>query len=151
KTTTWREFICPHMDMLVATNFFTSEVWTWWGLVIFALSSLCPFGRWPLHLTGWRVAVARWIHAVLKQGVSLLLQRGERVRSPVFSAGATHASQAHFPQSRGTVVLLPVVNYGQIRDGPLRRQQRLGGLLMDANREAARGVTGLAQEKEPHA
>jgi putative transposase len=29
KTTTWQEFIRLHMDVLVATNFFTSEVWTW--------------------------------------------------------------------------------------------------------------------------
>jgi hypothetical protein len=35
------------------------------------------------------------------------------------------------------VVLLPVVSYCQIRAEPLRRQQLLGGLLMDANREAA--------------
>jgi|SRR6266446_6878935 len=41
------------------------------------------------------------------------------------------------PQSSGTVVRLPVVNHGQRRGGPLRRQQRLSGLLLDANREAA--------------
>lgn len=157
KTTTWREFIRLHMDVLVATNFFTSEVWTWCGLVLLSLSSLLPsFGRCPLHLAGmtallnalrrwpippqssaWRVAVARWIHSVMEQGVPLLLQCGERVRRPVLSACATHVFQEHFPQSRGTVVLLPVVNHCQIRDGPLRRQQRLGGLLMDANRAAA--------------
>jgi hypothetical protein len=27
KTTTWNEFICSHMDVLVATDFFTTEVW----------------------------------------------------------------------------------------------------------------------------
>src|SRR5262245_33278130 len=27
-TTTWQEFICAHMDVLVATDFFTAEVWT---------------------------------------------------------------------------------------------------------------------------
>jgi hypothetical protein len=156
KSTTWREFIRLHMDVLVATNFFTSEVWTWWGLVIFALPSFRPFSRCPLHLAGmtallnalrrwsippqssaWRVAVARWIHAVLEQGVSLLLQHGECVRRPVVSACLTHASQKHFPQSRGSVILLPVVSHCQIRDGPLRRQQRLGGLLMATNRDAA--------------
>jgi putative transposase len=28
-TTTWKEFIRTHMDVLVATDFFTAEVWTW--------------------------------------------------------------------------------------------------------------------------
>jgi hypothetical protein len=28
KTTTWNEFIRTHMEVLVATDFFTAEVWT---------------------------------------------------------------------------------------------------------------------------
>jgi putative transposase len=35
KTTTWNEFIRAHMDMLVATDFFTAEVWTLGGLVTY--------------------------------------------------------------------------------------------------------------------
>jgi hypothetical protein len=35
KTTTWQEFIRMHMDVLVATDFFTTEVWTWCGLVTY--------------------------------------------------------------------------------------------------------------------
>src|SRR6266849_8413824 len=31
KTTTWKEFIRAHMAVLVATDFFTTEVWTWCG------------------------------------------------------------------------------------------------------------------------
>src|SRR2546425_8285777 len=34
-TTTWKEFIRTHMDVLVATDFFTAEVWTVGGLVTF--------------------------------------------------------------------------------------------------------------------
>ena len=32
-TTTWKEFIRTHMEVLVATDFFTAEVWTLGGLV----------------------------------------------------------------------------------------------------------------------
>ena len=42
KTTTWKEFIRTHMDVLVATDFFTTEVWTWCGLMtyyVFSFSS----------------------------------------------------------------------------------------------------------------
>ncbi len=35
KTTTWREFIRSHMDVLVAADFFTTEVWTLGGLVTY--------------------------------------------------------------------------------------------------------------------
>src|SRR3989442_5140045 len=34
-TTTWKEFIRTHMDVLVATDFFTAEVWTLRGLVTY--------------------------------------------------------------------------------------------------------------------
>ena len=34
-TTTWKEFIRTHMDVLVATDFFTAEVWTLGGLVTY--------------------------------------------------------------------------------------------------------------------
>jgi putative transposase len=35
KTTTWSEFIRTHRDVLVATDFFTAEVWTLGGLVTY--------------------------------------------------------------------------------------------------------------------
>jgi putative transposase len=35
KTTTWKEFIRTHMDVLWATDFFTTEVWTLGGLVTY--------------------------------------------------------------------------------------------------------------------
>ena len=35
KTTTWKEFIRTHMDVLAATDFFTTEVWTKAGLVTY--------------------------------------------------------------------------------------------------------------------
>jgi transposase len=39
-TTTWKEFIRTHMDVLVATDFFTAEVWTLGGCPRKNLSSL---------------------------------------------------------------------------------------------------------------
>jgi hypothetical protein len=35
KTTTWKEFIRTHRDLLFETDFFTAEVWTLQGLVTF--------------------------------------------------------------------------------------------------------------------
>ena len=90
KTVTWREFSDSHIAVLGATDFFSSEIWTWYRLVVFFLLSFLPFGRcpfpilgmtalrnalwkWPIPLqsSAWRVAVARWIHTVMEHGVPL--------------------------------------------------------------------------------
>ena len=55
-TVTWREFIDIHMAVLGATDFFSSELWTWYRLVTFALPSFFSFGRCPLHISGMTVS-----------------------------------------------------------------------------------------------
>jgi transposase len=44
-TTTWTEFIRTHMDVLVATDFFTAEVWTLGGLVTYYVLFFIHLGR----------------------------------------------------------------------------------------------------------
>src|SRR5262245_37362218 len=51
KTTTWKEFIRTHLDVLVATDFFTTEVWTKGGLVTY-------YVLFFLHLASRKVQVA---------------------------------------------------------------------------------------------
>jgi homeodomain-containing protein len=41
-TTTWKEFIRMHMDVLMATDFFTAEVWTTAGLVTYSVLFFYP-------------------------------------------------------------------------------------------------------------
>jgi transposase InsO family protein len=50
-STTWKEFIRTHMDVLVATDFFTAEVWTWCGLVTYDIVFF-------IHLDTRKVSVA---------------------------------------------------------------------------------------------
>src|SRR5207244_9165593 len=52
KTTTWREFIRLHMDMLLATDFFTREVWSGFGLVIASLLCFLRCGRYNVCVAG---------------------------------------------------------------------------------------------------
>src|SRR4029450_7621452 len=66
-TTTWKEFIRTHMDVLVATDFFTAEVWTLGGLVTYYILFFIPLGSRQVHVAGvtphpneaWMVQVAR--------------------------------------------------------------------------------------------
>ena len=66
-TTTWNEFIRAHMDVLVATDFFTTEVWTLGGLVTYYVVFFIHLGSRQVHVAGvtlhphaqWMMQVAR--------------------------------------------------------------------------------------------
>jgi putative transposase len=67
RTTTWKAFIRTHMDVLVATDFFTTEVWTLDGLVTYYVLFFIHLGSRKIHIAGvtphpneaWMVQVAR--------------------------------------------------------------------------------------------
>jgi putative transposase len=66
-TTTWKEFIRTHMEVLVATDIFTAEVWTLGGLVTYYVLFFIHLGSRKVHVAGvtphpnaaWMVQVAR--------------------------------------------------------------------------------------------
>jgi hypothetical protein len=66
RTTTWHEFIQAHTDVLVATDFFTTEVWTWGGLVTYYILFFIRLGTREVHVAGvtphpderWMVQIA---------------------------------------------------------------------------------------------
>src|SRR5438309_4202575 len=66
-TTTWKEFIRTHMDVLVATDFFTAEVWTLGGLVTYYVLFFLHLGSRKVQVAGitphpneaWMIQVAR--------------------------------------------------------------------------------------------
>jgi transposase InsO family protein len=68
-TTTWKEFIRAHLDVLVATDFFTAEVWTLGGLVTYYVLFFINLGSRQVHVAGvtphpneaWMVQVARHV------------------------------------------------------------------------------------------
>ena len=51
-TTTWKEFIRTHLDVLVATDFFTAEVWTLGGLVTHYVLFFMHLGSRQVHVAG---------------------------------------------------------------------------------------------------
>ena len=67
KTTTWQEFIRIHLEVLVATDFFTAEVWTLGGLVTYYVLFFLHLGSRKIHVAGvtphpnhaWMLQVAR--------------------------------------------------------------------------------------------
>jgi putative transposase len=71
-TTTWKEFIRSHLDVLVATDFFTAEVWTLGGLITYYVLFFIHLGSRQVHVAGvtphpneaWMVQVARHVTMV---------------------------------------------------------------------------------------
>jgi putative transposase len=67
KTTTWKEFIRTHMEVLVATDFFTTEVWTLGGLVTYYILFFIHLGSRKVHVAGvtpypderWMIQIGR--------------------------------------------------------------------------------------------
>jgi len=66
-TTTWKEFIRTHMEGLVATDFFTAEVWPLGGLVTYYVLFFLHLGSRQVHITDvtphpnapWMLQIAR--------------------------------------------------------------------------------------------
>jgi len=77
-TTTWKEFIRTHMEVLVATDFFTAEVWTLGGLVTYYVLFFIHLGSRKVHVAGvtphpdtwWMLQMARNV-TMEEWGVSL--------------------------------------------------------------------------------
>ena len=67
KSTTWRQFVRQHMNLLVSTDFFTAEVWTCSGLVTFYVLFFLRIKTREIHIAGmtphpneaWMAQVAR--------------------------------------------------------------------------------------------
>ena len=52
KTTTWKEFIRRNLDVLVVTDFFSTEVWTLGGLVTFYVLFFIKLDTCEVHIAG---------------------------------------------------------------------------------------------------
>jgi putative transposase len=67
KTTTWNECIRTHMDVLVATDLLTTEIWSWCGLVTYDVLFFIHLGSRKVYVAGvtphpherWMVQMAR--------------------------------------------------------------------------------------------
>ncbi len=157
KTMPWGEFIRIHLDVLMATDFLTTEVWNGLRLVlssllllflhlhghaifataITALRNACgmlPRLRW---FRPWHAAAERWGGLRRDRGWSRLPLGGTGLCRPSLSACATHDRFDRPPQGLGKMGLLLPTYCQQIRDGPMRSHHQRSGLLGYPYREAA--------------
>ena len=156
KTVTWRECIRIHLEVLGATDFFRSEVWGWWGLVISCLLSWIFFARDHACVGGItlyhqgrrrRLVLSQTldghayressVHVVKKCARLQVVPCGEGVLGTTVAASTRAEQRQPRTQNMAQVVCLLTASHRQIRDGPRRRQQGLDSLWTDDDCEAA--------------
>jgi transposase len=154
KTVTWREFIRSHWDVLAATGFFHSEVWSGLGLVMSYLLSFIRFSRPPvqsvkmtLHqqmrvvhvpiqrLLDGCLSMRKWLYVIVPRS------RARRVSEIILEqTGSTFEfadEQLIRSQEMGKGVVLSAVQPQRIRDGPIRSRPKRSDPLRDVDRQAA--------------
>jgi len=148
KTVTWREFVRSHWDVLVATGFFNSEVWSWLGQMISFLLSVIRFSCHQVQLVRMTLNqpllamqtliprsldlplhVQTWTYLITPRSRARLLNETVLGR-PEPEVALAETRPPRF-QEKGKVVVLSDVHPKPIRDGPIRRQR------IDDEREAA--------------
>jgi transposase InsO family protein len=107
-TTTWKDFIRTHMNVLVATDFFTAEVWTLRGLVTYYVLFFIHLGSRQVHVAGvtphlnaqWMIQIARNVMmeewSCLSPGQYLIHDRDEKY-CPAFHQLIDAAGVARVP------------------------------------------------------
>jgi hypothetical protein len=156
KTVTWREFIRIHMDVLGATDFFTSEIWRGLGLLIASLLCCIHFGgqhvnavgrilhqrRHEVHLLVLRALgvcaqLQRWVYGIMTFTQSWAIRCCTALQGMTRATLTPDAKHQLRPRDMGTVVCLSAVCSKQIRDGPMPCRQRRNILWKDDLRRAA--------------
>jgi hypothetical protein len=157
QTLPWGEFIRIHLDVLMATDFFTTEVWNGVRLVLASLLLLFlrlhGHARWVTAITAlrkacgmlpklgwcrpWHAAAERWGCLRRASGWSRLPLGGIGLCRPSLSACATPNRFDRPSQGVGQMRLLSPPSCQQIRDGPMRSHHRRSGRLSHPYREAA--------------
>lgn len=138
----------------MATRFFNSNVWSWFGLMVSALLNVIDFSRQQVQAVRIRRhqpmqtlrALMPRLHDLSHGGprwAPLAVQRSRagRADEPVLGQPGSEFEFTDGRQIRsqnmGQVMILFAAHPGPIRDGPLRRHPRLAGLRVDDEREAA--------------
>jgi putative transposase len=160
KTTTWQGFIRTHLDVLVATDFFTAEVWTWYGLVTYYVLFFIRISTREVHVAGvtphpdqrWMTQMARNITMVdrdiLGPGQYLIHDRGGKYcpafQQTIDAAGVMRVSLP--PRS-------PNVNAYAERWVPSVKEEVLSQLILFGERSLPHALTEYVihyHQERPH-
>ncbi len=136
KTMTWREFVRAHPDVLIATDFFNSEVWGRLRWVVSFIFFFLPFNcvskqamgtmalvnglmkSIPSRFLQLRINVGMWRVLLKKDGVVPARRPRRGILPDRDSEWASHHHREWRSSVGGKVVLASPLQVGRIRDGP---------------------------------
>jgi transposase len=102
KTTTWQEFIRSHMNMLWATDFFSTEVLTLGGLVAFYVLFFIKLDTREVHIAGITAHPNEQ-----EEALSRFILFGEKSLRHVLTEYLAHYHVERPHQGKGNVILFP--------------------------------------------
>ena len=154
KTVTWGDCARSHWDVLLATNFFNSEVWSWYRLAMSYLLSFIYFSRHhvqsvcmtfhqPLLAMQALVRLSLDLGLHMRRWVYQITERSQasRVSDPVLEQTECEGGRAEVgllrSQDNGKVILLSTARSRPKRDGPRPSRHQLDRWLENNKREAA--------------
>ncbi len=79
----------------------------------------------------------RWVRSIKEECLSKLILIGERSLQRALREYSAHYHHERNHQGRKNIILFPSAELKQGRDGPIKRRERLGGLLNYYYRQAA--------------
>jgi hypothetical protein len=155
KTVTWREFIRSHWAVFVATGFFNSNIWSWFGLMLSCLlgfidgcwchirsvgtglyryvQQMPSLTRCTLHVDGHVKRGSRWIEAVVVSETARLSE-GTTGHGMALTVDTERQAQS---LAMGKVLFLSVARPRPIRDGPAPPRRQLGERQLSSDPAAA--------------
>jgi homeodomain-containing protein len=155
-TVTWREFIRMYMDMLGATDFFNSEMWSAFGLLLSVLLCFIYVGRQHLSIVGRslhqlrhkvhaRVLRAlhgcaqgqRWVYGMTTCTRSGAMRRDTGPPCIVLPPCTPNAERQCLAPDLSIAGCLSAARSKQIRDGPRQRRQQRNIFVKEELRRAA--------------
>jgi len=123
---TWKTFLKAHWEVLAASDFLTTEVWTRNGLVTFFIFFVIELNAYA----------ERFVLTLKSECLEKMVFFGERSLRRVISEFMDHYHHERNHQSLGNKVIIPSEHIGQ-KHGSIQRKQRLGGMLNYYYRVAA--------------
>jgi hypothetical protein len=118
----WRTFVRSHAHLIAAADFFTTEVWTVRGLVLYSTLFVIDIASRRAHIAGTTECLDRMI----------FLGRESLVQAIAEHAAYYHAERSH--QGIGNVLINGAASQSE---GVVKTRERLGGLLKYYHRRAA--------------
>ena len=131
RPTAWRTFLRAHWGVIAGADFFTTEVWTWRGLVTYYTVFTIDLASRRVHMLGSTPNASahaeRFVRSIKEECLNRLVPLGDRHFRLVIAEHLEHYHRERNHQGLDNELIAGAAAMRTI--GPVCRRARLGGLL----------------------